>query len=518
MKPLCANVTFKKRDDPSVAEAFARARTIIAAGLLPIYLMRRDGQRVIQLWGEPSKIDPSHATASKRFTSQLLKTTHIVTENMQDMDYVLDRYRMRNAYTGSCLVWNGEGSLAKCVTDLSAADSTESFITVDASGTKKKVLIYSRLRDVAEYPELMTSFVNSIDLDQYDVTVALNRYPSQEQLTMLDAIPDGVRVIARGGTMTLVPDTYVSTQIELSDIRDGAAYDTWDASIGKELAACELNRLFGATTFDTFIYCGESNSLWYQIARFIPCSRKVQLVLAHYFNSTNFKTSKFALTFDQSRAASEDIFDALYADDMHAIEEAQLDPEKLELGTYDLSIGMGRTSGSYVYREDGVVDGRPAAFVGYEQNNLRLHGSLLPLPRAGVDTYLVYASMGTPQGLVDAVRKHADGDWECVVLGDYLPSVIEELYRDYPEHVCYAGTPECLKAVSTVTESYVKHFSAYVTDNCQSSDVMRRVADTVGVKVLLYDGENLSVAAKTKQMTKEEATSYVRQQIGMIVG
>ena len=508
----------RPHNDPEKPEVLANAGTLCILGYMPNYVIRREGQRIVQVWAEPEGLSPQHSIVARGFTSQLLSTSHIVAQSQQDMDRVLDAYRMRSLYAGDCLVWNGMASFAQQVATLVAEGAARELMKVPPTYSKRRVLIYARLKDSAAYPQLMLRMVLSFDYSRYDVTLALSRQPSADQRASLDKLPAELRIICRTGRFSLTPQDYITTQLDMEALQDGGSYASRNLSCSVPMAQGELSRLFGSSSFDSFVYCGESSALWYQLAEALPCPRKVKVVCAQAFTPQTAKTDKYALPFQTDREACQEIFDALYADDVRVLKDAGFDEGTKELGTYALAYDIEGALDTCVYHENASVEGRASAFLGQAVSSMRLHGSLLPLPEQTNEAFLVDAAGGDAEELVRAVDAYASNPWECVVVGTCPEAVMRHLADAYPGCVRFAGSPQHLSVYCNTAELYVRHFSAYVADARLSPNDLRTAADNKDLAILLFEDGRLRVADEHRHTTKDDIRMFMRGQAEEIAG
>ncbi len=512
------NLTFKAHNDFDKPDVLARAGAICVLGYLPNYVIRRPEQRIVQVWAEPKDLCPAHSTVSRGYTSQLLGTSHLVAPSEEALNRALDEYRMRNLYAGTCLVGSEDGGFAQQMATLVTTGDAEELTELPLNQSKKRVLIYGRLIDDEAYQRLMLRLAFSFDYERYDVTLALSRQPEADQRAFLDHLPQELRIICRTGRFSLTPETYVEAQMDMEAIQNGAPFSTWDPHFGERVAKGELQRLLGSASFDTFVYCGESSALWYRLAQALPCPRKVKMVPSRLFTALTIETSEFTLPFAADCEACQEIFDALYADDVRVLEAAPLDAEKLELGQYDLAYDVEGALHTYTYHERASIDGLPAAFLGRSLGGIRLRGSLIPLPQEGIDTYLVDAAVGNAEELVNAVSAHATGAWECIVLGVCPDALQQRVITAYPKRVRFAGAPKHLSILSETAEPYVRRFAAYVADACLPPNDLRTAADNEDVPALVLAEGQLNTATDSHRMSKDEAVAFMRYQTEVIVG
>ncbi len=274
----------------------ATSAVLISDITLPIYFSRRPEQKHWNLGiirdreGRTRKYKPGYDqnVLLWRYGQNFLQSTHILATSEEDVRLLQDDYHLENVYGGCVCQMDGFCQQDAQIDALSRRIFQEDSQAAEKENLKfppkkRRVLIQLNWNKRDYLREWVRLWLEYVDYDQYDVTLATMRPKESVDIYKLAAFPEQVRILIQRG--------YMLTGLQQKEEAKEYANDFWLISKDERLnghpgiqAAYEneWRKIFGSASFDVILLTS-MEPLWYLGARkhcgeqIFICTRELEI-------------------------------------------------------------------------------------------------------------------------------------------------------------------------------------------------------------------------------------------------
>lgn len=484
------SITFITELDQRVPGLLATSVYICVHGILPPYFIRRDGQRVLQLWDGVEERVREDPHLKVFLVTRLLNSTAIAVGSDGDVETVLDCYHMRHLYRGELFV-PGEGSpLASCVARYLLLGDGGSFTSAYEGSSLSSVLILVNPME-KDCLKVVRRIIGVAGTSEFDFTVAIPGMINDSALwSEVVSLDRDVRVVMRQMSFSCTPDQYVDVQVALNELDAYSDFEAWYATFDHSVERLEAMRLFGDSRFDVALYVASAMPVWYLIIDGLDVASKKKVELSDCATKAKMGLSPNFFSLELETQANLHVFDAIAFLDNRTCEEADsyaidVPWERFAIPEVAESVDS-LIKFTYPVRLNSMTYGFAGA-LGPQGGR----GSLVRTPEGLGKSYVVEASMGSDLiGTLNALVSHADGeDWEAFVVGSTSLSSDSPLLERFGDRVTLVGDPDYLDIDAML--GFIRHFDACVVCFPESRSSLRAAADITGTPILVPDNGRL---------------------------
>ena len=438
-------ITFITELDQRVPGLLATSACICVHGILPPYFIRRDGQRVLQLWDGVEERVREDPYLKVFLVTRLLNSTAIAVSSDRDVETVLDRYHMRHLYRGELFV-PAEGSpLASCIARYLLLGDGGSFASAYEGPSLSSVLIFVNPME-KDCWKVVRRIIGVAGTSEFDFTVAIPGMINDSALwSEVVSLDRDVRVVMRQMSFSCTPDQYVDAQVALNELDAYSDFEAWYATFDHSVERLEAMRLFGDSRFDAALYVASAMPVWYLVFAGLDVASKKKVELSDCATKAKMGSSPNFFSLELETQANPHVFDTIAFLDNRTREEADsyaIDVPWERFGMPEDAENVdGQIEFTYPVRLNGMAYGFAGA-LGPQGGR----GSLVRTPEGLRKSYVVESSVGSDLiGTLNALVSHADGeDWEAFVVGSTSLSSDSPLLERLGDRVTLVGDPDYL--------------------------------------------------------------------------
>lgn len=254
-------------------KAFAIAKYVIANGNLPLYFVKKEEQKVIQLF---DKIDekPDGRKISQNRVSWMLNSSVIFVEQ-GDKEKFMEYYEIPEEYADRVKQIPQNEDQGQYVAD--EMDNTDVIPKVKSS--KKNILLIASSWELGGHEETYIKLIaNNIDYDKYDFTLVVKRPANGKSEEVLQSINDKMRIVYRKGTFSCTEDEYIKTQYLLKNFDAFEDIDEAQKKLDREIIDRECKRIFGDMEFSEVLYLGRHSAVWSMITECLNTDHRIRII------------------------------------------------------------------------------------------------------------------------------------------------------------------------------------------------------------------------------------------------
>ena len=490
--------------------SFVSAEYIIANGMLPRYFVRKQFQKVIQVFDNVDKTLNKEQISQDRI-SWMLNSTMIFVNECDKKTFLKD-YHIPQEYAKSVFEIDHEPRWEEKV--IAKIHDTD---ILKEQSDKKHILLVASAWNLGGHEETYIKlFANNINYDKYDLTLLMKRPDNGNSEEVLQNINENMRIIYRRGTFPCNKEEYTKTQYLLKNFDSLKDIEKAYELLDRKIIQRECRRMLGDMEFLEVVFIGKHSAVWSVIAENVKAVHHVRLINHDLQQELlGYTTEAKQLGFYNKIHLYEHMFDKIVFTNVQylksTVEQNYFLNPKVTVFEFPNKISDDIKADKLQYVE---YEGKHY-FIGQEYEYL--HGgkriTLFPVPSSEDKAYIANSDMCDKDTLVKMFTEIYKQDPHSlfVVYGKDAEDV-----RQSGRQMGLDGRIETIerKTLETISApgQYLNSFEAcLITEDDQEYCPITAYMELIGKKILIYQNDTLMEYQRSKFKDLNTYNTYVQQ-------
>lgn len=492
-------------------ETFASAEYIIANGNLPPYFVKKEEQKVIQIFDELDYKSAKNKNSRNRI-SWMLNSSVIFIEK-DNKETFIENYKIPEEYIGRIKTIISKEKLSEQV--LNELNNTNVLKKIEKK--KKNILIVASSWNLRGHEKTYIKLIaDNINYDKYDLTLVLKRPTNGNSEEELQSINERIRIIYRKGTFSCTKEEYIRIQYLLKNFdafkEIQKAYDLLD----KKVVQRECKRILGDMEFSEVIYIGKHSAVWSVFTEEIKSQHKIRIINHDLQEELyGYTTEVKQLGFYNKLKLYDDIFEQIIFTDSKFEEKAVAEKyfSKAKVASFEFP---NRIYGNQNSRKSQYVEYHGKKYFMGQQYEY-LHGGmsivLFPVPRKNQKAYIANGNLSDKELLIKMFLKLYEQDHSSLLV---IYGKDSEDIRQYAKQYGIAENIEIIeqKTLETVMilGQYLENFEGcLITGKREEYCLISTLMELIGKRLITYKNGILMECKEVLFKNLDEYNIYVQE-------